>query len=139
VQKRFVGATDRSRAIQELLERYTDGRIQALPKELRDPAVAVLSRLITSAGTRNIVAESELIERLEKEERVPRNLAERALAALVSETKLVRRQIRHDAPFCDIASKFLVPWIRRERVSREAIKAEAAAMPKPASGGVIGS
>jgi len=128
--ERFVGAADRSRAIQELLERYTDGRIQALPKELRDPAVAVLSRLVTSAGTRNIVAESELIERLEKEEGVPRNLAERALAALVSETKLVRRQIRHDAPFCDIASEFLVPWIQRQRVSREAIKAEASAHAK---------
>ena len=128
--ERFLGAADRSRAIQELLERYTDGRIQTLPKELHDPAVAVLSRLVTSAGTRNIVAESELIERLEKEEGVPRNLAERALAALVSETKLVRRQIRHDAPFCDIASEFLVPWIQRQRVSREATKAEAAAHAK---------
>ena len=90
---RFAGAADKVQEIQTLLERYTDERIAALPEGLRGPAVAILSRLITSSGTRNIVTEPDIVESLEKENGIAPDVARQALGELVGKGRLVNRQV----------------------------------------------
>src|SRR4029077_10038250 len=60
--ERFIAAEDKPGEVQALLARYTDGRIASLPEALQGPVEAILSRLVMSGGTRNIVSEPDLIE-----------------------------------------------------------------------------
>ncbi|HLG18034.1 MAG TPA: hypothetical protein VJH03_26570 [Blastocatellia bacterium] len=86
--------------------------------DLRDPAVALLSRLVTAAGTRNVVSEEDLIGRAPDGENIPEGRLKAALNALVEDTKLVRRERRYNTYFYDIVSEFLVPWISQKKVER---------------------
>lgn len=114
----FTAAVDKVQQIQTLLERYIDDRIARLSEQLRQPAIAILIRLITTSDTRNIVAEPDLIERLEQEDGIPPEVSINALNELVSKSRLVNRQTRGDTTFYDIVSEFLIPWIRRRRDAR---------------------
>jgi hypothetical protein len=102
-----------------LLERYTDGRTARLPERLQGPAEAILSRLVTSGGTRNIVSEPDLIEQTEKAENIEPAVTHNALTELTSGSRLVNRQYRGETAFYDIVSEFLIPWILRKRIERQ--------------------
>lgn len=117
----LFGATpNRAEVVQRLLEGHLTGALDRLSTSLREPAVAVLRHLVTSAGTRNIVLEADLLERLRSSENVPAEIGKRALAELSGQSRLVRRQRRNEAYFYDIMSEFLVPWIQRQRVLSDA-------------------
>lgn len=116
----FDATPNRAEVIQRLLEGHLTGSLDRLSAGLRDPAVAVLRHLVTSAGTRNIVLEADLLERLRTCENVPAEIGKRALAELSGQSRLVRRQRRNEAYFYDIMSEFLVPWIQRQRVLSDA-------------------
>jgi WD40 repeat protein len=116
----FDATPNRAEVIQRLLEGHLTGSLDRLSAGLRDPAVAVLRHLVTSAGTRNIVLEADLLERLRTCEHVPAETGKRALAELSGQSRLVRRQRRNEAYFYDIMSEFLVPWIQRQRVLSDA-------------------
>ena len=110
---------DRVGGVQGLLEAYLADAIDRLDADLRDPAVALLSQLVTASGTRNLVSLEDLLLRVEAEEGIPRAVAERALEALERQARLVQREARHDSYFYEIVSEFLVPWISRQRVARQ--------------------
>jgi hypothetical protein len=122
--QRLWRSVDQERAfavkgLQGLLEDYLAESLGRLPADLRDPAVALLSRMVTAQGLRNVISEEDLIARTTQEEgTLRRNKAEAALAALVADTRLVRRERRDDVVFFEIVSEFLSPWIQRQRMLR---------------------
>src|SRR5205814_7053575 len=111
----FDATPNRAEVVQRLLEGHLTGSLDRLSSGLREPAVAILRHLVTSAGTRNIILESDLLERLQTAEKIPQTIGKCALAELTARARLVRKQRRNEAYFYDITSEFLVPWIRRQR------------------------
>ncbi|HEU0012635.1 MAG TPA: hypothetical protein VFQ45_03090 [Longimicrobium sp.] len=113
--------------VEGLLSGYLEDALAGLPEELRDPAVVVLTRLVTAAGTRNVVSREDIAQRHAPGDPEPGTLA-LAVDAL-EKTALVRREARHNVYFYEITSEFLVPWIhgkrneRRARAEREAVRA----------------
>jgi WD40 repeat protein len=114
------------KGVQGLLEDYLSESLDRFPNELRGPAIAVLSHMVTASGTRNVVSAEDLVADVGGEEDIPPERVERALAALEQETKLVRRERRRDVDLYEIVSEFLLPWIRRKREERLAALAAAA-------------
>jgi hypothetical protein len=110
----------KKRGIEGLLQDYQSEAIKRLPEQLLDPAISLLSRMITSSGTRNVISEDDLIIEIEETEGIPAELLRKALAALVVETRLVIAESRFNTYFYSIASEFLVPWITQQKAERMA-------------------
>lgn len=108
----------KEKGVQGVLEEYLYESLDRLPEDLRDPALCLLSRMVTDSGTRNIISEYDLITQVKEDEGIPEDRLNEALRALVGETKLVRRERRRDVYFYDIVSEFLVPWISRKKTER---------------------
>ncbi len=106
------------KGVQGLLEDSLNDSLNELTPALREPAVALLSRMVTASGARNVVSEEDLISRVSGEESIDQDLLKRALYGLGEETKLVRRELRREVVYWEITSEFLVPWIRKKRVER---------------------
>ena len=106
------------KGVQGLLEGYLSDALNKLSNNLRDPAIALLDRMVTPSGTRNIVSEYDLISQMHEDERIPEDRLKAALQALVNDTRLVRRERRYDTYFYDIVSEFLVPWIMQQKAAR---------------------
>jgi WD40 repeat protein len=79
----------------------------------------VLSRLITSSGTRNVVSEDNLIRWLGNEDKIPPGIVRTALRNLEHSARLIRCEPRRGVNYYEINSEFLVPWIQREAIARE--------------------
>lgn len=107
------------RTVAGLLEDFLSEALNSLAPELRDPSVALLRRLVTASGTRNVISEDTLVYLVNKEERIPSARLTSALEALVKDTKLVRRERRQNTIFYQIVSEFLVPWIRLQQAERQ--------------------
>ncbi len=99
--------------IQKILEDHWADVLVKLG-ELYDPAIALLSHMVTSSNTRNIVSEPDLRDN-EKVNFTPEQI-DAALEALV-DRKLVRREPRNQIYFYEIASEFLVPWIQQKKTA----------------------
>ena len=108
------------KGVQGLLEDYLADSLNRLPPNLRDPAIALLSRMVTPSGTRNIVSEYDLVSQVHEDEGIAETDLQEALRTLVQQTRLVRRESRNNTYFYDIVSEFLVPWISRQKVERRA-------------------
>jgi WD40 repeat protein len=102
--------------VQGLLEDELGEALDAFPADLRAAAVALLSQMVTSAGTRNVVSAEDLRQRVQEEDpEIPPALLEESLDRLERDSKLVRRERRRDLYLYEITSEFLVPWISRRR------------------------
>jgi hypothetical protein len=112
---------EQSKGVQGLLEGYLSESLGQFQEQLRMPAVAILSRLLTSSSppTRKIVSEEEVIADVHAEEGIDPEQGKKALAKLV-DAKLVQRELRRQLYYCEIVSEFLVPWILEKRQAREA-------------------
>jgi hypothetical protein len=106
------------KGVQGLLEDSLNDSLNELTPDLREPAVALLSRMVTASGARNVVSEEDLISRVSDDENIAQDLLKRALDGLEKETKLVRRELRREVVYWEITSEFLVPWIRKKRAER---------------------
>jgi hypothetical protein len=104
-------ATD---GIEGLLKSYGTDVFRNFTPELRDAAVVLLSHMITSSNTRNIISEEDLLSRTTECNFQPAQCTS-ALTAL-SQSQIVRREPRHSIYFYEISSEYLVPWIK-ERVA----------------------
>jgi WD40 repeat protein len=99
-----------------ILEDYLEESITQFPPELQDPAVALLSQMVTGSGARNVVSAADLIERVHAEKPdIPEERLEHTLNLLEKQTRLVQRERRRDLDLYEISSEFLVPWIGRQR------------------------
>lgn len=104
-----------AKGVQGLLEDYLGEELDRFPDDLRYAAGALLSQMVTAAGTRNVISADDLIEHVQDEEEIPRERLDHALDLLERESKLVRRERRRDLYLYEITSEFLVPWISRRR------------------------
>ena len=119
----------REKGIKGLLEGYLSETLEAFDPELQYPAVALLSRMITASGSRNVISEEDLIERVSKSENLSKDTLRDALEAL-GDARLVHRERRHRSYFYEIVSEFLVPWIMRQKEERLARQQVAEMMDK---------
>ena len=104
------------RGVEGLLEQALGEELDAFPCDVRCAAVALLSQMVTCAGTRNVVSAEDLRRRVrDEDEGISSALLDEALDRLERESKLVRRERRHDLDLYEITSEFLVPWIIRRR------------------------
>jgi hypothetical protein len=101
--------------LQALLEDELSASIDRLDLDVRDTAIALLGQLVTQSGSRNVVSEEDLVERVERETGTTGAKLRVVLSSLERESRLVRREVRHDVAFYEIVSEFLVPWIARRR------------------------
>ncbi len=98
-----------------LLEDYLGEALDGMPAQLRPAATVLLSQMVTSAGTRNVISAGDLFQRVQAQEGdITSSLLDQALEAL-SRSRLVRRERRRDLDLYEITSEFLVPWISRRR------------------------
>jgi WD40 repeat protein len=105
-----------AKGVQGLLEDELGEALDAFAPDLRSAAVALLSEMVTSAGTRNVIAAHDLKQRArDDDEQLRPALLDEALDRLERESKLVRRERRRDLDLYEITSEFLVPWISRRR------------------------
>jgi WD40 repeat protein len=104
------------KGVQGLLEDELGEALDAFPSDLRGAAIGLLSQMVTSAGTRNVISAEDLHQRVREEDRnIAPALLDEALDRLERESKLVRRERRRDLYLYEITSEFLVPWISRRR------------------------
>lgn len=108
----------KDKIVQTLIEDYWADALKKFPGELYEPAVALLSHMITSSNTRNIVSEDDLLT--DEKQSFPEDLLRRALESLV-QSKLIRREPRNKLYFYEIVSEYLVPWIQRLKAERDAV------------------
>jgi len=105
-----------TRGVQGLLEDELGEALGAFSEDLRAAATAVLSQMVTAAGTRNVVSAEDLRLRVHDEDaQIVLGLVDEALQRLESEARLVRRERRRDIDLFEITSEFLVPWISERR------------------------
>ena len=105
-----------AKGVQGLLEDELGEALDAFAPELRHAAIALLSQMVTSAGTRNVISAKDVRQRVVAEDPdIPVSLLDEALDRLDREAKLVRRERRRDIFLYEITSEFLVPWISTRR------------------------
>jgi WD40 repeat protein len=117
------GALLADRGVQGVLEDELGEALDAFPADLRAAAVALLSEMVTSAGTRNVISAEDLRRRVRNEDdQIAPGLLDEALVRLERDSKLVRRERRRDLYLYEITSEFLVPWISRRREELHVIR-----------------
>lgn len=104
-----------------ILEAYFTNAIKTVPARLLDPAVVLLTRMITSSNTRNVVSFDDLIGDLAEKEKIDSAIATEALGAL-ERTRIVRRSPRSKVVVYEIVSEYLVPWIRAKKAEAQAAR-----------------
>ncbi|HET7458084.1 MAG TPA: hypothetical protein VFJ74_10540, partial [Gemmatimonadaceae bacterium] len=119
-----AAALARAGGIQGLLESYvTDARDEFEPPD-RPVIDAILMRLVTKNGTRNIVSREDLRHAVADECGVsPEHVGDLLDALDGKQVRLVRSEERQRMVYYTIVSEFLVPWIRQlkeQRVREEA-------------------
>jgi len=107
--------TLKSLGVRGILEAYFEDAIDAVPFHLRHAAIALLTRMVTSSNTRNVVSADELIADLGEEQKIGSAVAQVALDALENTARVVRRARRNEVVIYEIVSEFLIPWIARQK------------------------
>lgn len=105
-----------SAGLEGILSGYLEESLAPLSPAVRSDAILLLTRLVTSAGTRNVVSEDDLLGSAAHGSTDADRLRT-ALTALTT-SSLVRRELRHDAVVYEIVSEFLIPWISRKKEER---------------------
>jgi hypothetical protein len=103
------------KGVQGILEEHFSGALDGLDADVRYAAVALLGRMVTGSGARNVVSEEDLLAYVSGEDGVPAATLRVALRALQEDSQLIRREVRHNVAFYEIVSEFLAPWIRAKR------------------------
>ena len=111
------------RGVQGLLEDYLGEALDAFPPQTRFAAVALLAQMVTAAGTRNVIAADDLVQRVREEDAsFAPELLRHALDRLDRESRLVRHERRRDLDLYEITSEFLVPWISERRATAQRLR-----------------
>jgi WD40 repeat protein len=107
-----------ARGVEGLLEDFLNERLQAFAGADSDLAVALLTRLVTTSDTRNVVSRDDLLAGACEETGRDVEVVERTLVRLEHEAHLVRSERRRDVTTFEIVSEFLVPMIARRKAER---------------------
>ncbi len=107
-----------ARGVEGLLEEFLDERLGAFSDQAGGVAVALLTRLVTASGTRNVVSRSDLLATACEESGCGDDVVSTVLLRLEHEAHLVRSERRRDVTTYEIVSEFLVPMIARRKLER---------------------
>lgn len=103
--------------VEALIEHHLLSALSGITdNRLRMTAIAALCSLVTTAGTRNVVSEPDLVARIHAETKADDTTVKAALAALETKTGLVRRDVRHNISYYEIVSEFITPWIAEQKL-----------------------
>jgi WD40 repeat protein len=105
--------------VQGILERYLERALESLEVEQQEPAVDLLTQMVTSAGTRKRISREDLLKQVASEDKIPSELLSITLDSLEKRTKLVRRERLREVHYYEIASEFLLGWIRKKAQERQ--------------------
>jgi hypothetical protein len=108
-----------TRRPQGILEDYLNEELDALSPEMREAALALLSEMITPAGTRNVISNADLTRRVSSSTKLPPPFVERTLERLDQRSRLVHCERRREIRLYEIASEFLVPWVGEQHRQSE--------------------
>ena len=126
--KSWLEAYEQRKGVQAILEGDLESRLSSLPSGARDQAVALLGCLLTADGTRNVVSAPTLLSLVKSEGAWPAESLRATLRRLEKDAHLIVQSARRGVSYFEIASEFLVPWIRarseERRLSREREEAE---------------
>ncbi|HEY6887219.1 MAG TPA: hypothetical protein VI300_05540 [Solirubrobacter sp.] len=112
-----------AQGVEGLLEDFLNARLATFDAdEVGDLAVALLTRLVTVSGTRNVVSHDDLLADGAEETGRTRELAASVLRRLEREAHLVRSERRRDVVTYEIVSEFLVPFIAALKAERDAAR-----------------
>jgi WD40 repeat protein len=105
-----------ARGVTGLVEDSLGEVLESMTPDGRRAAIAVLSQMVTAAGTRNVVSLEDIVARATKDDRdLTPDALEAALKRLEAESGLVRSEPRRNLYLYEITSEFIVPWINRRR------------------------
>jgi hypothetical protein len=107
--------------LQGILELYIGDEIAKFERtDEREAIGAILARLVTKSGARNIVSKDDLVHDMMRETHLSADRLDDLLVQLDGNvTRLVRGERRQDVLYYTIVSEFLVPWIRRWKERRQ--------------------
>ena len=100
-----------------LLEEYAAGVLGTFPPELQEKAVALLGEMVTASNTRNIVSLADL-KTAGKNEGMSEHQVDIVLNNLC-QNQIVRRERHRELFFYELASEYLVSWIKERSRQRE--------------------
>ena len=112
------------KGVQGILEDFLSSEVAKFPgtpehhvsgaRDERDAVGALLARMVTRSGARNIVSRDDLIKLVEDETDLTAAELERLLFEMDGgKTRLVRSERRQEVLYYMIVSEFLVPWIQQ--------------------------
>ncbi len=107
------------KGVQGVLGDYVAETVHRFLPERRDLAVALLSHMVTAAGTRNVISSDDLIRQVKAEEKISDEVQLAGTLQTLEDEKLIRRELRRDVYVYEIVSEFLVPGIVRESQQRQ--------------------
>jgi hypothetical protein len=107
----------REKRAKGLLEEYAAGVVGQFPPELQDKAVALLAEMLTGSNTRNIVSGADL-KVTGKNEGMSEHQVDMVLNELCR-NQIVRRERHRELFFYELASEYLVSWIKERSRQRE--------------------
>jgi hypothetical protein len=97
--------------VARILEGYFYNSIDSLRVAQKGPAVALLVRLITGSGTRNVVSKEDLLMQVSAEYDYDKDALLGILDQL-EKMRLIRQERRHNLSFYEIVSEFLIDAIK---------------------------
>lgn len=107
------------KGVRGILVKYLEGALKSLQEEQQDPAIGLLTRMVTPAGTRKIIAQDDLVRLEADKDNITSELLKKTLVSLEQEAKLIRHERRRDVDYYEIASEFLAGWIQAKAQERE--------------------
>jgi tetratricopeptide (TPR) repeat protein len=115
--KELLAAAKPEEVLQKILVSEARLALKKLHRWEAGPAIVLLSNLVTSAGTRDVVSEEKLISQTGSTPAmwIFRWNLRKLLAKLPEKTGLMRRSLSAGNTYYEITSEFLVPWIQREQ------------------------
>lgn len=93
------------RAVKGIVESFFDSELNAIPEKHRATAVAVLGRLVTASGTRDVVSRDKV------REGVPANDADTVLR-LLEGRKIVNLKSQRNTDYFEVSSEYLIAPIQ---------------------------
>ena len=104
------------RKVTGLVEDALGEVLDSMTADERRAAIAVLSQMVTAAGTRNVISLEDIVANAIKDDGdLTQAALEAALKRLEAESGLVRSEPRRSLYLYEITSEFIVPWINRRR------------------------
>lgn len=104
--------------VEGILKTHLSESLGKIDPPLQDASIALLTRMVTDSGHRNIISKEDLLSRVKAEEDIDLIKLKGAVWQLEKRARLVLGESRNELLYYGIVSEFLVPWIRSMKIQR---------------------